>query len=228
MRTLFFILPFIFITTGCIKQNTEKSDILTTEDIAKFDSLFNAWEKEIHNKRELLASMYIDMKEGVLSDSDYVIGRNILNSDIEDLKNQISALRDDDELTEVNSITSGQGYWDTLVQKYQGVTEITSDVVESFIDAWFACHFEKICARLAFGVASVVYAAAHGLSAPDGEQHNCHNVAGGHVPEDDVHTAYVEEEGKNVAESTPPKMREIASPQPAPLPRNAVGNCSAM
>ena len=47
MRTLFFILPFIFITTGCIKQNTEKSDILTTEDIAKFDSLFNAWEKEI-------------------------------------------------------------------------------------------------------------------------------------------------------------------------------------
>lgn len=49
MRTLFFILPFIFITTGCIKQNTEKSDILTTEDIAKFDSLFNAWEKEIHN-----------------------------------------------------------------------------------------------------------------------------------------------------------------------------------
>ena len=41
MRTLFFILPFIFITTGCIKQNTE--------DIAKFDSLFNAWEKEIHN-----------------------------------------------------------------------------------------------------------------------------------------------------------------------------------
>ena len=94
-----------------------------------------ALEKEIHNKRELLASMYIDMKEGVLSDSDYVIGRNILNSDIEDLKNQISALRDDDELTEVNSITSGQGYWDTLVQKYQGVTEITSDVVESFIDA---------------------------------------------------------------------------------------------
>lgn len=49
MRTLFFILPFIFITTGCIKQNTEKSDILTREDIAKFDSLFNAWEKEIHN-----------------------------------------------------------------------------------------------------------------------------------------------------------------------------------
>ena len=49
MRTLFFILPFIFITTGCIKQNTEKGDILTTEDIAKFDSLFNAWEKEIHN-----------------------------------------------------------------------------------------------------------------------------------------------------------------------------------
>ena len=49
MRTLFFILPFIFITTGCIKQNTEKSDILTKEDIAKFDSLFNAWEKEIHN-----------------------------------------------------------------------------------------------------------------------------------------------------------------------------------
>ena len=49
MRTLFFILPFIFITTGCIKQNTEKSDILTKEDIAKFDSLFNVWEEEIQN-----------------------------------------------------------------------------------------------------------------------------------------------------------------------------------
>ena len=94
-----------------------------------------ALEKELHNKRELLASMYIDMKEGILSDSDYVIGRNILNSDIEDLKNQISALRDDDELAEVNRITSGQGYWDTLIQKYQGVTEITSGVIESFIDA---------------------------------------------------------------------------------------------
>ena len=60
MRTLFFILPFIFITTGCIKQNTEKSDILTTEDIAKFDSLFNAWEKEIHNnpKAQLSSSTH--------------------------------------------------------------------------------------------------------------------------------------------------------------------------
>ena len=59
MRTLFFILPFIFITTGCIKQNTEKSDILTTEDIAKFDSLFNAWEKEIHsNPKAQLSSSH--------------------------------------------------------------------------------------------------------------------------------------------------------------------------
>ncbi len=56
MRTLFFILPFIFITTGCIKQNTEKSDILTKEDIAKFDSLFNAWEKEIHNNPKVQLS----------------------------------------------------------------------------------------------------------------------------------------------------------------------------
>ena len=61
MRTLFFILPFIFITTGCIKQNTEKSDILTTEDIAKFDSLFNAWEKEIHNNPKAQLSLHFQI-----------------------------------------------------------------------------------------------------------------------------------------------------------------------
>ena len=57
-----------------------------------------------------------------------------MNSDIENLKKQISDLHEDDELAEVDNITSGQGYWDTLVQKYQHVTEITSDVIESFID----------------------------------------------------------------------------------------------
>lgn len=94
----------------------------------------SALEKSLRNKRELLASMYIDMKNGILSDSDYVVGKNILNSDIENLKKQISDLHEDDELAEVDNITSGQGYWDTLVQKYQHVTEITSDVIESFID----------------------------------------------------------------------------------------------
>lgn len=58
MRTRLFILTFIFIITGCIKQHTkegdvltkqyaQKSDILTKEVIVQFDSLFNAWEKEI-------------------------------------------------------------------------------------------------------------------------------------------------------------------------------------
>ena len=66
MRTLFFILPFIFITTGCIKQNTEKSDILTTEDIAKFDSLFNAWEKEA-----LLQDIYRERRKEFVAEGDY-------------------------------------------------------------------------------------------------------------------------------------------------------------
>ena len=39
MRTLFFILPFIFITTGCIKQNTEKSDILNDYIIPEYEIL---------------------------------------------------------------------------------------------------------------------------------------------------------------------------------------------
>lgn len=51
MRTFILILTLIFIT-GCIKQHTEKNDVLTKEDITKFDSLFNAWEKEIDRNLE--------------------------------------------------------------------------------------------------------------------------------------------------------------------------------
>ena len=39
MRTLFFILRFIFITTGCINQNTEKSDILNDYIIPEYEIL---------------------------------------------------------------------------------------------------------------------------------------------------------------------------------------------
>lgn len=57
MKTRYFILPLIFIIAGCIKQNTEKSDTLTKEDIALFDSLFNAWDKEIYrNPKTRLSS----------------------------------------------------------------------------------------------------------------------------------------------------------------------------
>lgn len=47
--TRLIILLLFLITTGCTRQNTEKSNLLTKEDIARFDSLFNAWEREIYS-----------------------------------------------------------------------------------------------------------------------------------------------------------------------------------
>lgn len=57
MRTNLLILSLIFIIAGCTTQNAEKSDVLTKEDVAKFDSLFDAWRKEIYsNPKTLLSS----------------------------------------------------------------------------------------------------------------------------------------------------------------------------
>lgn len=91
--------------------------------------------EKIAKKESVLSAMYADLKEGFLSESEYADNRNILLSDIEKLKRELSET--DMLQTTLNRQSLAENHWKKLVREYGSITEISREIVEAFI--------EKIC-----------------------------------------------------------------------------------
>ena len=91
--------------------------------------------EKISKKESVLSSMYADLKDGFLSEAEYADNRNILLSDIEKLKRELSEV--DRLLSETQKQSKTGSNWKRLVKEYSNITEISREIVDAFI--------EKIC-----------------------------------------------------------------------------------
>ena len=89
----------------------------------------------IAKKEAILSTMYADLKEGFLTETEYADNRGILKSDIEKLKQELSEV--DMLLSEARKQSKAESNWKRLVKKYSNITEMSAEIVEAFI--------EKIC-----------------------------------------------------------------------------------
>lgn len=84
--------------------------------------------QKIAQKQETLNRTYIDLKEGLLSQEDYVHHRKILSEDIQALEHQLSQMEDNrkqERPLETN--------WKDLVERFCGGTELTAEMIEAFV-----------------------------------------------------------------------------------------------
>ena len=84
--------------------------------------------QKLAQKKSALNSTYIDLKEGLLSQEDYVHHRRILTEDIQALEHQLSQImgeRKPEQLQETN--------WKALVERFYDGRELTSEMIEAFV-----------------------------------------------------------------------------------------------
>jgi len=84
--------------------------------------------QKLEQKKSALNSTYIDLKEGLLSQEDYVHHRRILTEDIQALEHQLSQTMDDrnpEQFQETN--------WKALVERFYSGTELTAEMIEAFV-----------------------------------------------------------------------------------------------
>ena len=79
-----------------------------------------------------ILTLFPKMFEGFLTESEYADNRDILKSDIEKLKQELSEV--DMLLSEARKQSKAESNWKRLVKKYSNITEMSAEIVEAFIE----------------------------------------------------------------------------------------------
>lgn len=89
--------------------------------------------QQLEKKKSFLSSLYVDLKDGLLSGEEYEHHRAVVLSDIMALETQISELSMQNAETE-QQIT-GEMQWKSLVERYHSASELSREMVDAFIDS---------------------------------------------------------------------------------------------
>lgn len=84
--------------------------------------------QKLAQKKSALNSTYIDLKEGLLSQEDYVHHRRILTEDIQALEHQLSQIMGDRKPEQIQETN-----WKALVERFYDGTELTAEMIEAFV-----------------------------------------------------------------------------------------------
>lgn len=88
--------------------------------------------QKLSNKKSLLGNLYVDLKDGLLSQEEYSNHREIISSDIEALQIRLSELEATQEDTEAK--ITGEMKWKRLVRKYGDAKELNAEMVTAFVE----------------------------------------------------------------------------------------------
>ncbi|MCI8473184.1 MAG: recombinase family protein [Clostridiales bacterium] len=87
----------------------------------------------LEKKKSLLSNLYVDLKEGFLSQEEYGHHKKVVTSDIAALELKLSELQSAEMETE-DQLT-GEMKWKLMVQRFYGATEISADMVGAFVES---------------------------------------------------------------------------------------------
>ena len=103
-----------------LKQNNTQQEI-------------KALRQKLANKQSLLSSLYVDLKEGMLSQDEYGHHREIITADIKALETNLAELENAKNETE-EQIT-GEMKWKFMIQRFYDATEMTAEMADAFIES---------------------------------------------------------------------------------------------
>lgn len=92
-----------------------------------------ALKQKLAHKQSLLSGMYVDLKEGLLSQEEYGHHREIIGEDIRALELKLSEL--ESAKMEAEEQITGEMKWKFMIQRYYDATEISADMADAFIES---------------------------------------------------------------------------------------------
>lgn len=87
--------------------------------------------QKLESKRTLLSGMYVDLKEGLLTDKEYQHYRNVIGEDIRVLESQLSELEYMQNHKEEQQ--SSVMEWQSKIEHFVDMTEVSAEMVDAFI-----------------------------------------------------------------------------------------------
>ena len=92
-----------------------------------------ALRQKLASKQSLLSGLYVDLKEGMLSQDEYGHHREIITADIKALETNLAELENAKNETE-EQIT-GEMKWKFMIQRFYDATEMTAEMADAFIES---------------------------------------------------------------------------------------------
>ena len=102
-----------------LKQNNTQQEI-------------KALRQKLAHKQSFLSSMYVDLKEGLLSQEDYGHHREIVTADIKALEMKLSEIESAKNETEEQ--LTGEMKWKFMIQRFHDATEMSAEMADAFIE----------------------------------------------------------------------------------------------
>lgn len=102
-----------------LKQNNTQQEI-------------KALRQKLAHKQSLLSGMYVDLKEGLLSQEEYGHHREIVSADIKALEMKLSEI--ESAKTETEEQLTGEMKWKFMIQRFYDATEMTAEMADAFIE----------------------------------------------------------------------------------------------
>jgi DNA invertase Pin-like site-specific DNA recombinase len=107
----------------------KKADLNQTESQREIAAL----RQKLSHKQSLLAGLYVDLKDGFLSQEDYVGHREIMARDIASLQTHLNELETVQEENEGNLAAGTR--WKVLIQRFYEAESLTTEMVDAFIES---------------------------------------------------------------------------------------------
>ena len=88
--------------------------------------------QKLAHKQSILSGMYVDLKEGLLSQEDYGHHREIITADIKALELKLSEV--ESAKSETEKQLTGEMKWKFMIQRFYDATEMTAEMADAFIE----------------------------------------------------------------------------------------------
>lgn len=88
--------------------------------------------QKLAHKQSILSGMYVDFKEGLLSQEDYGHHREIITADIKALELKLSEV--ESAKSETEEQLTGEMKWKFMIQRFYDATEMTAEMADAFIE----------------------------------------------------------------------------------------------
>ena len=88
--------------------------------------------QKLAHKQSILSGMYVDLKEGLLSQEDYGHHREIITADIKALELKLSEV--ESAKSETEEQLTGEMKWNFMIQRFYDATEMTAEMADAFIE----------------------------------------------------------------------------------------------
>jgi hypothetical protein len=88
-------------------------------------------EKRIRQRNSLCTELYTDVRDGLITEDDYVFSKAAYTKEIQELQKRLDELQA--QMKQESISMNRFSHWSQLIEKYNDVQELTKEIVEAFV-----------------------------------------------------------------------------------------------